>query len=144
MCARGWILCAVMATAAVAALALLPAVAEGSSGISPAASLARLVIGLAVVIGVLLVVARLLPRLNGATLAGGESFRVVAALPVGQRERVLVLQVGDTQVLIGVAAGNVRLLQTLDRPLALRDSRTGGGAETRNAHWLRRVLAGGR
>lgn len=143
MRARGWILCAVVAVLAAASLALLPAAAEGSSGVSPAASLARLVIGLAVVIGVLLVVARLLPRLNGATLAGGESFRVVAALPVGQKERVLVLQVGDAQVLIGVAAGNVRLLQTLERPLALRSDRAGGGAEVRNTHWLRRVLAGG-
>lgn len=114
---------------------LAPALAAAqSSPPSASAQVARLALGLVVVVAVLLLSARLLPRLGGVGLAGSESFRVVASLPVGQRERVVVLQVGERQVLLGVAAGRVNLLHALEQPLHI------DGASPAMQGWLGRAL----
>ena len=42
--------------------------------------------------------------------------KVVGTTPVGTRERVVVVEVDDTWLLLGVGGGNVRLLHTLPKP----------------------------
>ena len=46
--------------------------------------------------------------------------RVVGTTPVGTRERVVVVEVDNTWLLLGVGGGNVRLLHTLPKPDAER------------------------
>ena len=72
---------------------------------------------LAVVIVIILAAAMLLRRLSPVS-AGNKNLRVLASLSVGQRERVVVLQVGDRQVLIGVSPGRVQTLHVFDEPLS--------------------------
>ena len=42
--------------------------------------------------------------------------KVVGTTPVGTRERVVVVEVDGTWLLLGVGGGNVRLLHTLPKP----------------------------
>lgn len=42
--------------------------------------------------------------------------KVVSSTTVGSRERVVVVEVDHTWLLLGVGGGNVRLLHTLDKP----------------------------
>lgn len=42
--------------------------------------------------------------------------KVVGTTPVGPRERVVVVEVDDTWLMLGVGGGNVRLLHSLPRP----------------------------
>lgn len=130
--------------AVVAAACVLPAAAADAAGPASGATgtqLMRLALGLAVVIGLLLVSARLLPRLGGGALLGGEGLRVVAQLQVGQRERVVVLQVGERQVMVGVAPGRVEMLHVLEDPLPPRERGVGAAAVP---GWLGRTLTGRR
>ena len=53
-------------------------------------------------------------QLKGGPAAG--LLRIVAGASVGQRERVLVLEVHDTWLVVGVAAGQVRALHSMPRP----------------------------
>ncbi len=53
-------------------------------------------------------------RLHGMV---NDQMRVVAGVSVGQREKVVVLQAGDTQMLLGVAPGRVQTLHVFDRPV---------------------------
>jgi flagellar protein FliO/FliZ len=134
---------AAVGVAVVSALCLLP---EAAAAASPGASatgtqLVRLALGLAAVIGLLLVSARLLPRVGGGAFVGSDALRVVAQLQVGQRERVVVLQVGERQIMVGVAPGRVEMLHLLDEPLPARE-RTAGTAAMPG--WLGRTLTGRR
>lgn len=43
--------------------------------------------------------------------------RVLSSLPLGTRERLLVVKVGEQQLLLGVTPGNIHLLCQLDQPL---------------------------
>jgi flagellar protein FliO/FliZ len=119
------------------ALAAGPGPGAGATG----TQLLRLALGLAAVIGLLLVSARLLPRLGGGALVGSDALRVVAQLQVGQRERVVVLQVGERQVMVGVAPGRVEMLHLLEEPLPARER---GTATPVMAGWLGRTLMGRR
>lgn len=75
-------------------------------------------IALLLVVLLILALAWLLRRLPGGALRAHQELRIVAQLAVGVRERVVVVAVGETQLLLGVTAENVRLLQRLDTPIA--------------------------
>ena len=46
-----------------------------------------------------------------------EDLKVVAGLSVGQREKVIVLQTGKTQLLLGVSPGRIQTLHVFDVPV---------------------------
>ena len=85
-----------------------------------AGSLGGAVFALVLVVGLILALswlARRMPGLGGAAGAGHPSLRIVGALALGPRDRLVVVEVGETQLLLGVGAGGTRTLHTLDQPL---------------------------
>ena len=76
------------------------------------------VVGSFVVVILLLIgVLVLLRRFNGVSSQMNGNMRVISTVGVGQRERVVLLQVGEEQILIGVGPGNVRKLHAFDEPV---------------------------
>ena len=69
-----------------------------------------------VVILLLVVVLIMLKRFNGVSASIGGDLRVISSVGVGQRERAVLLQVGEQQILLGVGPGNVRSLHVFDEP----------------------------
>lgn len=103
---------------ALAALAggawVLPAGAAGAGplaqeGVAPL----RLLLSLAAVIGLILVLAFVLRRLPGMGVARSGELRVVGSVPVGSRERVVLVEAGGNRMLVGVAPGRVQALYVL-------------------------------
>ena len=76
-------------------------------------------LGLLLVLGLILGLAWLLKRMPGTGLGirPSEQLRVVSMLSVGAKERVMVIEVGKEQLLIGVPAGGITALHTLPEPL---------------------------
>lgn len=81
-----------------------------------AANLLQMMLGLIVVLAAIGVIAWLLKRLNRLQAPLPGSLRVLGGLSLGTRERAVLLQVGDKQILVGVAPGSVRTLHVLDKP----------------------------
>jgi len=88
-------------------------------GPSPATagSIGGAVLALILVIGLIFVLAWLAKRLPGVSGASNPALRLVGSLSLGPRERVVVVAVGDTQLLLSVGAGGTRTLHTLTEPL---------------------------
>lgn len=63
-----------------------------------------------------MVVAYLMRRFN-VTASGSGQMKVVASMVAGTRERILVIEVGDEQHLIGVTSNNINHLAKLATPL---------------------------
>jgi flagellar protein FliO/FliZ len=61
-------------------------------------------------------------RMSFSNFAGQGALRLLASVSVGQRERVVLVQAGETQLLLGVAQGNVRTLHVFDQPLMPQDN----------------------
>ena len=93
------------ALAASAAVAATP----GASG----AGVVQMLLGLVLVLLLVGGGAWLLKRLALVPGAGTGLIRVLAAASVGQRERVVLVQVADTWLLLGVAPGRVNMLHSL-------------------------------
>ena len=108
---------------ALLALMTVPAVAqEAVPAVSPTSLFTGdyllQVIGSFVVVILLLVgVLVLLRRLNGVSSQMSGNMRVISSVGVGQRERVVLLQVGEEQILVGVGPGNVRKIHAFDEPV---------------------------
>ncbi|PWG63656.1 flagellar biosynthetic protein FliO [Sediminicurvatus halobius] len=121
-----------MRASATILLLLAPALAaaqDGGSGVD-LSSLVRLTLGLAVVVLAILGLGWLLRR-TGAGVAGGVTgqLRLLGGLSVGNRERVVLVQVGGRQLLLGVAPGRVQTLHVLEENLEPARGESAGGED---------------
>ena len=97
-----------------AAAAQAPAIGQHAAQ-SP--GLGGAVLALLAVLALIVGLAWLLKRLPASGLRGSEQLRVVTSLAVGQRERVVVVQAGGQQLLLGVTASSIQTLHVLPEPL---------------------------
>jgi len=99
-------------------------------------------LGLLVVLAVIVAAAWGVKRFGN--LGGGVQGRlkVVGGVALGGRERVVLLQVGDEQLVLGVAPGQIRTLHVLAQPLA--EPPAPAAAEGSFAQRLQSALKGGR
>ena len=87
-----------------------------SSGI---ASLGQVTLALGLVLAVIFVAAWALRRVKGFGHKASGALEIIADLPVGQKERAVLVRVGNQQVLLGVAPGRVNTLHVLTEPVSL-------------------------
>ncbi|AOB31050.1 hypothetical protein AKI39_10615 [Bordetella sp. H567] len=73
----------------------------------------RVIVGLVVVIAAILACGWLARRAGLAGRAPGGTMRVVDSLTLGPRQRIVLVEVADTWVLVGVTAGQMNSLHTL-------------------------------
>ena len=105
-------------------------------------SMIRVIGGLALVLMVFFLLLRGMRRLQPGLGAQRADLRVVAALALSPRERLLLVQVGEQQLLLGAAAQGLRCLHVLPQPLASRPpTAVGAAAVTPFAEWLRKARA---
>jgi flagellar protein FliO/FliZ len=119
---------------------LLMAPTAWAAGAAPgpgAGQLLQLIGGLLVVIAAVIVSARYLPRLQHGRGSGQDALKVIDSLMVGQKQRVVLMQVGHRQVLVGVTPAQVTALHVLDEPVAAREPMRAGADDY---HWLAKIL----
>ncbi|TXX45629.1 flagellar biosynthetic protein FliO [Vibrio cholerae] len=91
----------------------VPGVAATSSQLDLATTLGSLLF----VIALILLLAWLLKRMRVPAFGQQKGLSIIKQLPVGTRERVMIIQVGEDQYLIGVTTQSIQLLAKLDNPL---------------------------
>jgi flagellar protein FliO/FliZ len=96
---------------ALASLAVAPALAAGEpAGVSPSPLLGALVVVVAAIFVTAFLYKRLGPRLPG----GSSLLKSVATLPLGPRERLVVVRVADRWLVLGVTAQSIQPLADLE------------------------------
>ena len=93
-----------------------------------AGGLAQVTLALLVVLVAVFVVAWVARRMRGFGNRVGDAIDVIADVPLGQKERAVLLKVGQTQILVGVAPGHVNTLHVLTEPLDLSTPAAGPNA----------------
>ncbi|PYC18622.1 flagellar biosynthetic protein FliO [Pseudomonas mosselii] len=81
------------------------------------AQLAQMVFGLLVVVGLIFVLAWLLRRMQGNAQRGAQVIEIVGSRAIGPRDRLLLVQVGKEQILIGHSPGSIEALHVLAEPM---------------------------
>ena len=107
-------ICLVWMLTATSGLAAEP----GRVVVSPLATLGKLAIALVVVLAVFWLFARVMRQVQGFQGDMHKGLKVVGALSVGQRERVIVVQAGDEQLVLGVTSSQINTLHVLEKPLS--------------------------
>jgi len=98
-----------------------PAAHAGALG-----GLGEVTLALLLVLGAVFALAWLLKRARGFGSRVGNSLDVLAQVPLGPKERAVLVKVGPTQILLGVAPGRVNTLYVLPEPLDLRSAAPAG------------------
>lgn len=113
--------------------------AEGPPAVD-ASSLIRLIVGLAVVLGLIIGLSFMLRRMGGISTRAGGQLKVLTAVSVGNREKVVLLQIGKQQLLVGVAPGRVQTLHVLEEPITGTTPEAGHEGKSPFAHKLRQAM----
>ncbi|WAH57340.1 flagellar biosynthetic protein FliO [Pseudomonas silvicola] len=93
-------------------------VAVGSAlGGGMAAQLTQLMLGLLLVIGVIFALAWVLRRVQQATPHGGQVIELLGSRALGPRDRLVLVQVGSEQILLGLSPGRIAPLHVLQHPI---------------------------
>jgi flagellar protein FliO/FliZ len=81
--------------------------------------LGQVTLALLIVLAAVFAVAWVLKRMRGFNSRVGDAIDVIADVPLGQKERAVLLKVGKAQILVGVAPGQVNTLHVLAEPIDL-------------------------
>lgn len=79
--------------------------------------LLQVLLGLLFVLGLVFAAAWLMRRVGQGTFTAGNQIKVMAAMPLGTRERVVLVDVGGQQLLLGITATSINTLHTFDEPV---------------------------
>lgn len=83
--------------------------------VSSTGGLLQITFSLLLVLAAIVALAWLLKRMNIAQQGTGNLLKVVGSVAIGQRERVVLVEVNDTWLLVGVGPGQIRTLHTLPK-----------------------------
>lgn len=81
------------------------------------ASLLQVLFGLGLVLAAIAGTAWLLKRISPGQVAASGSLRVVGGVAVGPKERVILVDVGDTRLVLGVTPAQISTLHQMPRPV---------------------------
>jgi flagellar protein FliO/FliZ len=112
-----------------------PPAAAVSSG-----SVLQVVLSLLLVLAAIVLVAWLLKRLNLPQNAPGSALKVVSGVAVGQRERIVLVEVNDTWLVVGVAPGQVTALHTMPKNVLPVAESTVPDADNKFKNWLKVMM----
>ena len=128
-----------------AALALL-AVCGTAQAAEPgsAGSMLQVMPGLGAVLALIAVCAWIAKRIGPGRIAGGQAIKFVASQSVGSRERVVIVEVNQQWLVLGVAPGRVSTLSQMDKPETISEAPAGSASQFAKppfAAWLEKALA---
>ncbi|PWB55335.1 MAG: flagellar biosynthetic protein FliO [Nitrosomonadales bacterium] len=101
----------------------------------------QVLLGLAIVLGAVAATAWLLKRFAPGQVSAGGGIRLIGGIAVGPKERVVVVEVGETWLVVGVAPGQVTALHNMPRIASLPGNNALAGGDQRFSAWLKDVMS---
>ena len=78
----------------------------------------QMFLGLFLIVALIFGMAWLMRRMGNVGGMATENLKVLGGVSVGQREKIVIVQAGETQLLVGVTPGQIRTLHVMDEPIA--------------------------
>jgi flagellar protein FliO/FliZ len=98
-----------------------------ASSAPPTGSLLQTILALVLVLGLLLGLAWFMKRYGPRAMGASANVRLVGALNIGGRERIMVVEVGDQWIVVGASPGRVNALATMPRQEGVEPAATLAG-----------------
>lgn len=112
-----------------------------SSGAEPgvgSGTYIQLLLGLGLILGLLWATAFFARKLLGGKGFGQGGLRLLGGVALGPKERIVLLEAGDTWLVVGIVPGQIRTLHTLPKG-SLTESGSPPAHEIPFAQWLQQI-----
>lgn len=93
-------------------------------GSSLGGQLTQLVLGLLLVVGLIFVLAWLMRRVQRVGPGNGQVIEMIGSRALGTRDRLVLVQVGEEQILLGITPGRITPLHVLKTPVNVAQTQT--------------------
>lgn len=125
----------------VAVIPTLGSAADTAAVAAPAspAGMLQVMIGLILVLGILVVIAWGMKKIGAGKPAGGGAIHIVGGINVGNRERILVVEVAGEWIVVGVTPTSITALSTMPKQEGMSLSPTMPIAKNFSA-WLQQTI----
>lgn len=90
-----------------------PALAAGAPELDLLTTFGSLIVVIAIIFGL----AWLLKKMRLPAMGNQKGLSIIRQIPVGTRERIAVIKVGDEQFLVGITPQAINLISRLDHPI---------------------------
>lgn len=77
----------------------------------------QVLLSLVLVVGIIILLSFLLKKINLQARTGSGAVRILTVVPIGAKDRLLLVAVGEEQLLLGSSPGSVQKLHTLSKPI---------------------------
>ncbi|MBV2194609.1 MAG: flagellar biosynthetic protein FliO [Azonexus sp.] len=122
-------------------LLLFPVAAQASEAASPGVSSGTYLqagFALILIVGLLAATAWMARKVSGGKGFGQAGLKVIGGVALGPRERIVLVEVGDDWLVIGVVPGQIRTLHRLAKG-SLPEGALPAGADKPFAQWLQGI-----
>lgn len=103
-------------------------------------SIVQIIFSLLLVLAAIVMVAWLLKRMNVSQQGNGSQLKVLGGVAIGQRERVVLLEIEDTWLVVGVGPSQIRTLHTLPKSNAVNPLISPAPQAVPFQAWLKRFV----
>jgi flagellar protein FliO/FliZ len=122
-------------------LLLFPVAAQASEAASPGVSSGTYLqagFALILIVGLLAATAWMARKVSGGKGFGQAGLKVIGGVALGPRERIVLVEVGDDWLVIGIVPGQIRTLHRLAKG-SLPEGALPAGADKPFAQWLQGI-----
>ena len=104
-------------------------------------SVMQIIFSLLLVLAAVALVAWIMKRINLPQHGAASLLKVISGVAVGQRERIVLVEINDTWLVVGVAPGQVRTLHTMEKgELPAPAAGSFGNADGKFQMWLKQMV----
>lgn len=103
-------------------------------------SVLQVIVSLLLVLAAVVMVAWVLKRINLPQQGSASALKVISGVAVGQRERVVLVEVNDTWLVVGVAPGQVNALHSMPKGSIPIQANTTGNPSSDFQSWLKKMM----
>lgn len=84
--------------------------------------LLNVTLGLMLIIGLIFGLSWFVKRFSQGPFSGNSHLKIIATMPLGTRERIVLIDAGGQQLLLGITSTHINTLHTFDIPIATNQS----------------------
>ena len=103
-------------------------------------SVLQVIVSLLLVLAAVVMVAWVLKRINLPQQGAASALKVISGVAVGQRERVVLVEVNDTWLVVGVAPGQVNALHSMPKGSIPVQAGSAGNPSNDFQNWLKKMM----
>lgn len=114
--------------------------AAEAAAISPGTGLLQIFLGLGAVLALMLGAAWIFKKIGPVASGNKIPVKVIGGVNVGNRERIMLIEVADQWIVVGVTAHQINTLSTMPKQSQLAQQEVVVAPENQFSTWLKRTL----